>query len=70
MSSSFKEKGKTVIEEPEDEEEADVNEEQFQSDLQQAKMISRLQTTLLEEKPSNRAGVDTKHGLFEEELIL
>lgn len=46
-----------------------MNEEQFQRDLQQAKMISRLQTTLPEGEPSTRAGIDVEDGLFEEELV-
>lgn len=67
MSSSFKDKGKGIM--VDEEEEMDVNEEQFQRDLQQAKMISRLQTTLPEGEPSTRDGVDIEDGNFEEELV-
>lgn len=54
---------------PEENEEAYVNEEQFQRDLLHAKMISMLQTTLPEREPSNRAKVDMEDGIFEDELI-
>lgn len=69
MPSSFKDKGKAVMEEPEKEEDGDVNEEQFQRDLLHAKMISRLHITMSEGEPSNIGDVDVEDGLFEEELV-
>lgn len=53
MSSTIKDKGKAVVVDDEDEEEV-VYEEQFQRNLLQAKMISRLQTSLPDGKPSIR----------------
>lgn len=67
MSSNLKDKGKAVVDEVEEEE--NVHEEQFQRDLLQAKMISRLQTTFLEGEPSRRTDDDAKDGLYEEELL-
>lgn len=73
MSSSFKDKGRVETEDGGDNEDdgEDANEEQFQKDILQAKMISRLQTNLPQGEPSTKIEerIDEEDGLYEDELV-